>query len=129
MGNLARDPEIRYSQGEKQTAVVNFSIAVSRRFSKQGEDNVDFFNCVAFGKTGEFVNKYFAKGSKMLLCGNLQNNNYTNKNGEKVYAIKVIVEEVEFAQKKSEASENTNATGQGDFMNIPDGVEEGLAFN
>ena len=138
LGNLTRDPEIRYSQGEKQMAIARFSLAVNRRFANDGETNADFFNCTAFGKTAEFVEKYFRQGSRMSLVGRIENNNYTNKNGEKVYSVQIMVEEVEFAERKSSQSNNqtqnqnqpaqTNG-GDDDFMNIPDGIEDGLPFN
>ena len=138
LGNLTRDPEIRYSQGEKQMAVARFSLAVNRRFANDGETNADFLNCVAFGKTAEFIEKYFRQGSRMSLVGRIENNNYTNKNGEKVYSVQIMVEEVEFAERKSSQSNNqtqnqnqhaqTNG-GDDDFMNIPDGIEDGLPFN
>ena len=138
LGNLTRDPEIRYSQGEKQMAVARFSIAVNRRFANDGETNADFFNCTAFGKTAEFIEKYFRQGSRMSLVGRIENNNYTNKNGEKVYSVQIMVEEVEFAERKTAQSNNqtqnqnqpaqTNG-GDDDFMNIPDGIEDGLPFN
>lgn len=138
LGNLTRDPEIRYSQGEKQMAVARFSLAVNRRFAKDGETNADFLNCTAFGKTAEFVEKYFRQGSRMSLVGRIENNNYTNKNGEKVYSVQIMVEEVEFAERKSAQSnnqtQNQNQPAQensadDDFMNIPDGIEDGLPFN
>ena len=138
LGNLTRDPEIRYSQGEKQIAVARFSIAVNRRFANDGETNADFFNCTAFGKTAEFIEKYFRQGSRMSLVGRIENNNYTNKNGEKVYSVQIMVEEVEFAERKSAQSNNqtqnqnqpSHANGEDDdFMNIPDGIEDGLPFN
>lgn len=138
LGNLTRDPEIRYSQGEKQMAVARFSLAVNRRFAKDGETNADFLNCTAFGKTAEFVEKYFRQGSRMSLVGRIENNNYTNKNGEKVYSFQIMVEEVEFAERKSAQSnnqtQNQNQPAQensadDDFMNIPDGIEDGLPFN
>ena len=138
LGNLTRDPEIRYSQGEKQMAVARFSLAVNRRFANDGETNADFLNCTAFGKTAEFIEKYFRQGSRMSLVGRIENNNYTNKNGEKVYSVQIMVEEVEFAERKSAQSNNqtknqnqpaqTNG-GDDDFMNIPDGIEDGLPFN
>ena len=138
LGNLTRDPEIRYSQGEKQMAIARFSIAVNRRFANDGETNADFFNCTAFGKTAEFIEKYFRQGSRMSLVGRIENNNYTNKNGEKVYSVQIMVEEVEFAERKSAQSNNqtqnqnqpeqTNGADD-DFMNIPDGIEDGLPFN
>lgn len=90
MGNLTRDPEIRYSQGENSLAIARFSIAVNRRFSRQGDTDTDFFNCTAFGKQAEFVEKYFKQGSRMLLTGRVQNDNYTNKNGERVYSVQIM---------------------------------------
>ena len=142
MGNLTRDPEIRYSQGENSLAIARFSIAVNRRFSRQGDTDTDFFNCTAFGRQAEFVEKYFHKGSRMLLSGRVQNDNYTNNNGEKVYSVQIIAEEVEFAERKSAADANgnqggnfgggapqPNAAANDDFMNIPDGIEDGLPFN
>lgn len=142
MGNLTRDPEIRYSQGENSLAIARFSIAVNRRFARQGDTDTDFFNCTAFGKQAEFVEKYFRKGSRMLLTGRVQNDNYTNSNGEKVYSVQIIAEEIEFAERKSTADANAatqgsnfgatpqpNAAANDDFMNIPDGIEDGLPFN
>ena len=141
MGNLTRDPEVRYSQGENSLAIARFGIAVNRRFPRQGEPDVDFFNCTAFGRQAEFVEKYFKQGSRMLLTGRIQNDNYTNRNGERVYGVQVIVEEVEFAEKKSTADANASAAqnysgapqptaaANDDFMNIPDGLEDGLPFN
>ena len=93
MGNLTRDPEIRYSQGENSLAIARFSIAVNRRFSPQGDTDTDFFNCTAFGKQAEFVEKYFKQGSRMLLTGRVQNDNYTNKNGERVYSVQIMADE------------------------------------
>ena len=142
MGNLTRDPEIRYSQGENSLAIARFRIAVNRRFSRQGDTDTDFFDCTAFGRQAEFVEKYFHKGSRMLLYGRVQNNNYTNNNGEKVYSVQIIAEDVEFAERKSAADANANqggtfgggapqpnAAANDDFMNIPDGIEDGLPFN
>lgn len=141
MGNLTRDPEIRYSQGENSLAIARFSIAVSRRFARQGDTEADFFNCTAFGKQAEFVERYFKQGSRMLLSGRVQNDNYTNKNGEKVYSVQIIAEEIEFAERKSTAdaasanrgnfggAPEPNAAANDDFMNIPDGIEDGLPFN
>lgn len=142
MGNLTRDPEIRYSQGENSLAIARFSIAVNRRFARQGDTDVDFFNCTAFGRQAEFIEKYFRQGSRVLLSGRIQNDNYTNKNGEKVYSVQIIAEEIEFAERKSTADANAasaqnfnggapqpNAAANDDFMNIPDGIEDGLPFN
>lgn len=133
LGNLVRDPEIRYSQGENSIAIARFSLAVNRRYQRDGEPEADFFNCTAFGKQAEFVEKYFHKASRMLLSGRVQNDNYTNKNGEKVYSVQIIVEEVDFAERKSTVDANAapqpNAAANDDFMNIPDGIEDGLPFN
>ena len=143
MGNLTRDPEIRYSQGENSLAIARFSIAVNRRFSRQGDTDTDFFNCTAFGKQAEFVEKYFKQGSRMLLTGRVQNDNYTNKNGERVYSVQFMADEIEFAERKSTADANASRgasnfgggapepamAADDDFMNIPDGIEDGLPFN
>lgn len=143
LGNLTRDPEIRYSQGEKQMSVARFSIAVNRRFSRQGDTDTDFFNCTAFGKQAEFVEKYFKQGSRMLLTGRVQNDNYTNKNGERVYSVQIMADEIEFTERKSTADANASRgasnfgggapepamAADDDFMNIPDGIEDGLPFN
>jgi single-strand DNA-binding protein len=93
-GRLCKDPDVRYSQGGM--AVANFSIAVDRRFKRDGEPTADFFNCVAFSKTAEFVEKYFSKGSGILIEGHLQNDEYTNKDGQKVTATKIYVDQVDF---------------------------------
>ena len=117
MGNLTRDPEVRYSQGSNM-AIARFSVAVNRRFVRDGDPDSDFFNCTAFGKQAEFVEKYFHKGSRMLLTGRIQNDNYTNKNGEKVYSVQVIAEEIEFAERKSAADAAFSAgAGQGSEPN------------
>ena len=143
MGNLTRDPEIRYSQGENSLAIARFSIAVNRRFSRQGDTDTDFFNCTAFGKQAEFVEKYFKQGSRMLLTGRVQNDNYTHKNGERVYSVQIMADEIEFAERKSTADANASRgasnfgggapepamAADDDFMNIPDGIEDGLPFN
>jgi single-strand DNA-binding protein len=141
MGRLTRDPETRYSQGESSTAYSRFSIAVDRRFKRQNEPEADFFNCTAFGKQAEFVEKYLKQGTKILLTGRIQNDNYTNKNGEKVYSIRVIAEEIEFAESKNsqgggsgsganyqQPKPDPQAADDG-FINIPDGIEENLPFN
>lgn len=121
MGNFTRDPEIRYSQGSN-LAIARFSIAINRRFAREGEDNTDFFNCTAFGKTAEFVEKYFHKGMKAAIVGRIENDNYTNKNGEKVYSVKVIVEEIEFGERKqggtSESTTPPPASDDDDFVDI-----------
>lgn len=107
VGRLTKDPEIRYSQGENATATARFSVAVSRRFKNaEGNYDADFINCVAFGKTAEFLEKYFKKGMAIGLTGHIQTGSYTNKDGQKVYTTDVIVEEAEFVESKN-ASVNT----------------------
>lgn len=141
MGRLTRDPEVRYSQGDSQMAIARFSLAVDRRFKRQGDTvTADFFNCTAFGKQGEFVEKYFKQGTKVVVTGRIQNDNYTNKEGQKVYSVQIIVEELEFAESKNAAGggnsfHNTPAGGNQEpmmpedgFMNIPDGIDNTLPF-
>lgn len=133
MGRLTRDPEVRMSG---DTAVARFSLAVDRRFKKDGEQTADFINCVAFGKTGEFIEKYGRKGTKFVVEGRIQTGSYTNKDGQKVYTTDVVVEQVEFAESKSSADGNTtnntansNAPTDTSFMDIPDSIDEELPFN
>ena len=141
MGRLTRDPEVRYSQGSNATAVARFSIAVDRRFKREGEPDADFFNCTCFGKQAEFVERYLRKGTKVVVAGRIQNDNYTNKDGQMVYSVRVMVDEIEFAESKNASSGNEGGytggnynrpapSGAGDgFMNIPDGIDEELPFN
>ena len=136
MGRLTRDPEVRYTQGDNASAVARFSLAVDRRFKKDGEQTADFINCVAFGKTGEFIEKYGRKGTKFVVEGRIQTGSYTNKDGQKVYTTDVVVEQVEFAESKSSADGNTtnntansNAPAYTSFMDIPDSIDEELPFN
>lgn len=124
MGNFTRDPEIRYSQNDNK-AVARFTIAVSRRYKQEGQPESDFFNCVAFGKTAEFIEKYFHKGMRTLVVGRIQNDNYTNKNGEKVYSVQMIVEEIEFGEKKSD---NSQTQSDDDFVKIPEGQQGDIPF-
>ena len=140
MGRLTRDPEVRYSQGESATAVARYTLAVDRRFNRNGDENTaDFINCVAFGRSGEFAEKYFHKGMKIAITGRIQTGSYTNKDGVKVYTTDVVVEEQEFAESKNASSGDGGfasvgsrpepvAAGDG-FMNIPDGIDEELPFN
>ena len=146
MGRLTRDPEVRYSSGEKQTAVASYRVAVDRRFKRDGDPEADFFNCTSFGKQAEFCERYLHKGTKVVVEGRLQNNNYTNKDGNQVYSVRVITESIEFAESKraAEASQGqsygSGSSGDGfdrpqgggasdDFINIPEGIEEDLPFN
>ena len=139
MGRLTRDPEVRYSQGEQATAIARYTLAVDRRFKRDAEQTADFIGCVAFGKLGEFAEKYLRKGTKVVVTGRIQTGSYTNKDGQKVYTTDVVVEECEFAESKNAAGDNSqftpsdrpspsSAAGDG-FMNIPDGIDEELPFN
>ena len=142
VGRLTRDPEVRYSQGDNATTVARYTLAVDRRFKRDGEPTADFIPCVAFDRAGEFAEKYFHQGTKLVVTGRIQTGSYTNRDGQKVYTTEVIVEDQEFAESKNAASGNSDggyrpaerpapssAIGDG-FMNIPDGVEdEGLPFN
>ena len=147
MGRLTRDPDIRYSAGENATAVARYTLAVDRRFKRDGEQTADFISCVAFGRTAEFAEKYFHQGIRIVICGRIQTGSYTNREGVKVYTTEVVVEEQEFAESKSASAENSAgfnssfrqpqaaaqaapapASADG-FMNIPDGIDEELPFN
>ena len=140
MGRLTRDPEVRYSQTDSNMVIARFSLAVDRRFKKQGDEvTADFFNCTAFGKQAEFAEKYLKKGTKVVVTGRIQNDNYTNKEGQKVYSVQIMVEEIEFAESKAAAGQSGNAQGNTQpeygpmdsdgFMNIPDGIGAELPFN
>ena len=141
MGRLTRDPEVRYSQGENATAVARYTLAVDRRYNRNNdEQSADFINCVAFGRNGEFAEKYLRKGTKIAATGRIQTGSYTNKDGVRVYTTEVVIEEQEFAESKNRSSAgNGGFTGgnnapamqdAGDgFMNIPDGIDEELPFN
>lgn len=128
VGRLTRDPETRYSTGENATAICRFNIAVDRRFKKEGdEQTADFINIVSFGKTAEFVEKYFKKGQRIGLTGRIQTGKYTNKDNNTVYTTDVIAEEVEFVEsKKDGAAAKKDDEG---FMNIPDDIDSELPFN
>ena len=143
MGRLTRDPEVRYSQGENSLAIARYTLAVDRRQARNSGDDqtADFINCVAFGRAGEFAEKYFRKGTKIAVSGRIQTGSYTNKDGVRVFTTEVVVEDQEFAESK-----NASAGGEGGFtgnnfnrpapsgagegfMNIPDGIDEELPFN
>ena len=133
MGRLTRDPEVRYSQNANgQMAIARYSLAVDRNRKREGEPDADFFNCTSFGRQAEFVEKYLHKGTKVVVTGRIQNDNYTNKDGQQVYSVQIMVDEIEFAESKSSQNVQTQAspqTSSQDFMNIPDGVVEDLPFN
>ena len=140
MGRLTRDPEVRYSQGDSASAVARYTLAVDRRFKRDGEQSADFINCVAFGRTAEFAERYLRQGVKIAVTGRIQTGSYTNRDGVKVYTTDVVIEEQEFAESKA-ASGASNSSYQaspapspsvdiGDgFMNIPDGIDEELPFS
>ena len=138
VGRLTRPIELHYSQGDNPIAMCNLNVAVDRKFKKDGQPTADFINCKAFGKTAEFIEKYFDKGNRIGLTGSIQTGSYKNKDDATVYTTDVIVDNVEFVEPKSSSNSTSNennssrpnpSNGDG-FMNIPDGVEyEGLPFN
>lgn len=148
MGRLVRDPEIRYGQGEKPMAIGRYTLAVDRRYKKEGEQSADFISCVSFGKAAEFAEKYFHQGMKVVVTGRIQTGSYTNKDGQKVYTTDVVVEDQEFAESKKSGDGGNASGGNGNpnpanantypagstpgpdgFMNIPDGIDEELPFD
>lgn len=141
MGRLTRDPEIRYANNENNTCIANYTLAVDRRFKRQGdEQTADFIRCVAMGKGGEFAEKYLHQGTKIVVEGRIQTGSYTNKDGQKIFTTDVLVESQEFAESKAASAQNGNQNAsaptrpnvaQNDsdgFMNIPDAIEEELPF-
>lgn len=133
VGRLTRDPDMRYSKGENSTAIARFSLAVDRRYKRDGEPDADFFNCTAFGKQAEFVDRYLKQGMKMVVIGRIQNDNYTNRDGQKVYSVQIMVEELEFAESKNatqtDGSSRPEANDADGFMKMPEGIQEELPFN
>lgn len=128
LGRLARDPEVRYTQGENATSVARFTVACNRKYKKNSEQEADFISCVAFGKTAEFIERYFNKGSSIALNGRIQTGSHTNKDGAKVYTTDVVVESLEFVGKKSDDNSADTSKQNDDFMNIPDDIDENLPF-
>lgn len=133
MGRLTKDPEVRYSQGNNPMAIARYTLAVDRKFKRDGEPNADFINCIAFGKNGEFAEKYLHKGIKILVEGRWQSGSYTNKDGKKVYTNDCVVESCEFAESKNASQNEQNNRPQPSnyddgFMQIPDNMED-LPFN
>ncbi len=142
MGRLTRDPDIRYSAGDNPMAIARYTLAVDRKFKREGDAKADFIGCVAFGKGGEFAEKYFKQGMRVVVEGRIQTGSYTNKDGNKVYTTDVVVENQEFAESKRESNANRTEAGQqsetssgsslvdeSGFMNIPDGIENDLPFD
>lgn len=141
MGRLTRDPDVRYTTGENPLAIARYTLAVDRRFHKDGEATADFISCVVFGRAAEFAEKYFRQGLKITISGRIQTGSYTNREGQKVYTTEIVVEEQEFAESKSSRDNGAAyyppkqtpppapADGADGFMNIPDGIEEELPFS
>lgn len=141
MGRLTRDPDVRYTTGENPLAIARYTLAVDRRFRKDGEATADFISCVVFGRAAEFAEKYFRQGLKITISGRIQTGSYTNREGQKVYTTEIVVEEQEFAESKSSGDNGAAyyppkqtpppvpADGADGFMNIPDGIEEELPFS
>ena len=126
IGRLIKDPDIRYTQGQKPTCIAKFSVAIDRKFKRDGEATADFPSVVAFGKTAEFIEKYFKKGMKIGICGRIQTGSYDDRDGKKVYTTEVVAEDVEFVEKKD--ADNTE-NQSGGFQNIPEGIESDLPFS
>ena len=139
MGRLTADPDVRYSQGDNPTAVAKYTLAVDRRFKRDGEPTADFIRCISLGKSAEFTEKYFRKGTKICISGRIQTGSYTNREGQKVYTTEVFVEEQDFAESKAAAAQNNNiqagpspygpASDSDGFMHIPDSIDDEVPFN
>lgn len=143
MGRLTRDPEVRYSQGDNATAIARFTLAVDRRIKRDNEVSVDYINCVSFGRSAEFAEKYFHKGTKIVIVGRIQTGSYTNKDGQKVYTTDIVIEEQDFAESKAASQQNNSGNAQNASNNqqaqqpkpqtSPDGFmsadDEGLPFH
>lgn len=140
LGRLVRDPETRYGGANDSMAVCRYTLAVDKKFKKDGESTADFINCISFGKIAEFAEKYFTKGLRVAVSGRIQTGSYTNRDGQKIYTTDVAVEEHEIAQSRSEASNQQDSNRQPEispygkdkdngFMNIPDGIDDELPFN
>ncbi len=143
MGRLTRDPEVRYSQGDNATAIARFTLAVDRRIKRDNEASVDYINCVSFGRSAEFAEKYFHKSTKIVIAGRIQTGSYTNKDGQKVYTTDIVIEEQDFAESKAASQQNNSGNAQNASNNqqaqqpklqtSPDGFmsadDEGLPFH
>lgn len=136
MGRLTRDPDVRYTPGDKPIAVARWTLAVDRKFKTNGNNEADFVSCVAFGRTAEFAEKYYRQGTKIAIAGRIQTGSYTNRDGQKVYTTDVVIEEQEFAESKKDGKQTGSQQipspapmDENGFMNIPDGIDEELPFN
>lgn len=129
LGRLTREPDIRYSTGENAIAIARYTLAVDRRFKRDGEQSADFINCIVFGKGAEFAEKYLHKGTKIAVIGHIQTGSYTNKDGVKVYTTDVVIDEQEFAESKGSGNfGSVDAKADDDFMQIEDGIDDELPF-
>lgn len=132
IGRATRDPEVRYSSGDKPTAIARITLAVDRRFRRDNdEQTADFPNCVAFGRNAEFLEKYGRKGVKFVVTGRIQTGSYTNKDGQKIYTTDIVVEDIEFAESKnsSSTSGSDDSSSEPPYVDIPDGIDDELPFN
>ncbi len=129
MGRLTKEADVRYSTGATPLAIARYTLAVDRRFKKDGEQSADFINCIVFGKSAKFTEKYFTKGMRVTICGRIQTGSYTNKDGVKVYTTEVVVEEQEFAESKNAREEQPKGQPLGNgFVNVPDECDDELPF-
>ena len=139
MGRLTRDPEVRYIEGDNPTTIARYTLAVDRKFKRDGEPTADFIRCIVFGKAAEFTEKYLQKGIKVVISGRIQTGSYTNRDGVKVYTTDIVVEEQDFAESKAVSEQNREnynhegqtgeSVGSDGFMNVPEGLEEELPFS
>ena len=128
-GRLTKDPNVRYSAGENQMCIARFTLAVNRRGKKDAEQKADFPSCVAFGKVGEIVEKYFKKGMKADISGHIQTGSYKKDNGDTVYTTDIVVDDIEFGESKNAQGETKTETPDDDFMSVPDDIDAQLPFN
>lgn len=135
MGRLTRDPEVRYTEGDNPTTIARYTLAVDRKFKRDGEPTADFIRCIVFGRAAEFTEKYLQKGIKVIISGRIQTGSYTNKEGVKVYTTDIVVEEQDFAESKAVSEQNRESYNSGEqagsdgFINVPEGLEEELPFS
>lgn len=127
VGRLTRDPETRYTAGDNPMAIARFTVACDRKIKKEGEQSADFISCIAFGKTAEFIERYFFKGMKIGILGHIQTGSYKNKDDVTVYTTEIVCDQVEFVESKGNGNNSTPANDK--FMNIPDNIDEELPFN
>lgn len=129
-GRITRDPNVRYTQGESPMCIARFTLAVDRRKSKDASGpKADFPSCVAFGKTGEFVEKYARKGMKFDIVGHIQTGSYDDKDGKKVYTTEVVVEDIEFGESKNASAGSVQEKPEDGFVDVPDDIDSELPFN